>query len=59
MPQRGGASWLQISGTGSNPYLAGATTQTIGPTWGLHLLDVSDAYGDLVSLVEKQAAAWH
>jgi hypothetical protein len=54
----GGASWLQITGTGS-PYVKGATTEAIGPTWGLHLLDVSDSYGDLTSLVEKQAAAWH
>jgi hypothetical protein len=54
----GGASWLQITGGGS-PYAARATAQTIGPTWGLHLLDVSDSYGDLVSLVGKQAAAWH
>jgi hypothetical protein len=53
----GVASWLQIIGSGS-PYLAGATKQALGPTWGLHLLDFSDAYGDLVSLVEKQAAAW-
>jgi hypothetical protein len=53
----GGASWLQITGSGS-PYAAGATTEAIGPTWGLHLLDVSDTYGDLVALVEKQAAAW-
>ncbi len=53
----GGASWLQITGNGT-PYAKGATTETIGPTWGLHLLDVSDSYGDLTSLVEKQAAAW-
>jgi hypothetical protein len=52
-----GASYLQVSGNGS-PYLEGATTQALGPTWGLHLLDVSDAYGDLVDLVGKQAAAW-
>ncbi len=52
-----GASFLQISGSGS-PYLDAATTQALGPTWGLHLLDVSDAYGDLVTLVGKQAAAW-
>jgi hypothetical protein len=53
----GGASYLHVTGSGS-PYLAAATTQAIGPTWGLHLLDVSNAYGDLVSLVSKQAAAW-
>lgn len=53
----GGASYLHITGSGS-PYLAEATTQALGPTWGLHLLDVSDAYGDLVSLVQKQAAVW-
>jgi DUF3089 family protein len=53
-----GASWLQVNGSGS-PYDKGATAQVLGPTWGLHLLDVSNAYGDLVSLVEKQSAAWH
>jgi hypothetical protein len=56
-----GASYLHISGTSSPAtaaYLTGATTQALGPTWGLHLLDVSDAYGDLVSLVQRQAAAW-
>lgn len=55
----GGASWLQVSGSGTSPYLPAATKQALGPTWGLHLLDVSDTYGDLVSLVEKQAATWN
>jgi hypothetical protein len=54
----GGASYLQVTGTGT-PYTKAATTETLGPTWGLHLLDISNAYGDLVSLAAKQAAAWH
>jgi hypothetical protein len=55
-----GASWLQISSSSpaGSPYLSAATKQAIGPTWGLHLLDVSDAYGDLVNLVGRQAAGW-
>jgi len=54
----GGASWLQVDATAGSAYDQAATKQVLGPTWGLHLLDVSNAYGDLVDLVGKQAAAW-
>ena len=33
-------------------------TQTIGPTWGLHLYDVGLALGNLVDLVRQQSAAF-
>jgi hypothetical protein len=30
--------------------------QTLGPTWGLHLVDVNIALGDLVNLTRSQVA---
>jgi hypothetical protein len=54
-----GATWLQITDIGGpadqrlrfqNPIL--------GPTWGLHLADVSIALGNLVDLVRTQARAY-
>jgi len=54
-----GATWLQITDIG------GATDQRVrfqnpilGPTWGMHLADVSIALGDLVDLVGSQARAY-
>jgi hypothetical protein len=32
--------------------------QTIGPTWGLHLVDVNIALGNLVSLVGREGVAY-
>ncbi len=53
-----GASWLQIDdvrGPGdTRPHLI----DSLGPMWGLHLVDVNIALGDLVSLVRQQGAAW-
>jgi hypothetical protein len=54
----GKATWLQIS-----PATAGAAAgpqlrQTLGPTWGLHLIDVNVALGDLVKLVGRESAAY-
>ena len=53
-----GASWLQVDATTKSVYDIGATTQVLGPTWGLHLLDISNADGNLVSLVSAEAGAW-
>ena len=33
-------------------------SQTLGPTWGLHLADISIALGNLVDLVRQQTAAF-
>jgi hypothetical protein len=55
----GGASWLQIDEP--HPGVAGkrvSLVQTLGPTWGLHLLDFNIDQGDLVSLVRAEAASW-
>ena len=55
----GGASWLQIDEP--HPGVAGkrvSLVQTLGPTWGLHLVDFNIDQGDLVSLVRAEAASW-
>ncbi len=50
-----GATWLQVTPVANDP--RPSVTQTLGPTWGLHLYDVNVAIGDLVELVRHQAAA--
>jgi hypothetical protein len=55
---RGGATWLQVSA----PIHAGdprtIVGQTLGPTWGLHLVDVNIALGNLISLTRREVAAY-
>jgi hypothetical protein len=54
----GGATWLQVSA----PITPGDTRQvigqTLGPTWGLHLVDVNIALGDLVDVARAEGAAY-
>jgi Protein of unknown function (DUF3089) len=54
-----GASWLQITPLNTPGDTRPAVTQTLGPTWGLHLYDVNIALGDLVDLVKTQTQAFH
>jgi hypothetical protein len=55
---QGGATWLQVSA----PITPGDTRQvvgqTVGPTWGLHLVDVNIALGDLVDVARAEAAGY-
>jgi hypothetical protein len=55
---QGGATWLQVSA----PIHAGdprtIVGQTLGPTWGLHLVDVNIALGNLISLTRSEVAAY-
>jgi hypothetical protein len=55
---QGGATWLQVSA----PITPGDTRQvvgqTLGPTWGLHLVDVNIALGNLVDLARSESAAY-
>lgn len=55
---RGGASWLQIDTTAVAGDHRPVVTQSLGPRWGLHLVDVNLALGNLVQLVRQQAAAY-
>jgi hypothetical protein len=52
-----GATWLQVSviHTAGDP--RPLVTQQLGPTWGLHLVDVNIALGNLVSIVGDEAAS--
>jgi hypothetical protein len=54
----GGATWLQVDRTQTPGDIRPSVSQTLGPTWGLHLEDVNLALGNLVTLVRDQAAAY-
>ncbi len=52
------ASWLQIDVANINGDPRPKVTESIGPTWGLHLYDFGLALGNLVGLVKQQAQDW-
>jgi len=54
----GVANWLQIDTTGVAGDQRPVVSETLGPTWGLHLFDISIALGNLVDLVRQQGAAF-
>ncbi len=54
----GGANSLQVNVIHHPGDTRPAVTQTLGPTWGLHVIDVNLALGNLVSLVHSQANAY-
>jgi Protein of unknown function (DUF3089) len=53
-----GANWLQVDTTNVPGDTRPVVTQVLGPTWGLHLVDVNIALGNLIDLVRQQAAAY-
>jgi hypothetical protein len=53
-----GASWLQVDQQGGASDARPGLVDSLGPTWGLHLVDANIAQGDEVSLVGAQAKAW-
>ncbi|HVC69536.1 MAG TPA: DUF3089 domain-containing protein [Acidimicrobiales bacterium] len=53
-----GASWLQVSGPVHPRDARPIVKQTIGPTWGLHLVDVNISLGNLVALVGDEGRAY-
>jgi hypothetical protein len=52
----GGASWLQVTAGPADG--RPVVTESLGPTWGLHLVDVNIALGNLVTMVHRQAVAY-
>jgi hypothetical protein len=54
----GGANWLQVDTTNIPGDQRPVVSQVLGPTWGLHLVDVNIALGNLVELVRQQTAAF-
>jgi hypothetical protein len=54
----GGASWLQVTTVAGPGDTRPVVKQSIGPAWGLHLVDVNIALGNLVALVGSESAAY-
>jgi hypothetical protein len=54
----GGASWLQINDIRKPGDNRPALTDALGPTWGLHIYDGNIALGNLVGIVQSEAAAY-
>jgi len=53
-----GATWLQVNDIGTAGDSRPRVTETLGPTWGLHLDDVNLALGNLVQIVAQQEGAF-
>ena len=56
---RGDATWLQVDDVAPPGDPNPAVSQVLGPQWGLHLVDVNIALGNLVGLVRSEAASSH
>lgn len=53
---RAGAAWLQVTVLRApHDERPAAIPKTLGPAWGLHMIDVNVALGNLVSLVRQQS----
>jgi len=55
---QGGATWLQVSAPITPVDSRQIVNQTLGATWGLHLVDVNIALGDLVAVARTEATAY-
>ncbi len=55
---REGASWLQVSAPVDPADKRSIVRQTLGPTWGLHLVDINIVLGNLVAVVGDEGAAY-
>ena len=53
-----GAHVLHVTPTPAPGDTRPVVTESLGPTWGLHLVDVNIALGNLVDVVRSQAAAY-
>jgi hypothetical protein len=54
----GGATWLQVTASGSRSDRRPRVTETAGPQWGFHVDDVNLGLGNLVSDVAAEEAAY-
>ena len=51
-------TWLQATDIGGSTDPRPDLSQSLGPAWGLHLMDINLNLGSLVSLAGSQAKAW-
>jgi hypothetical protein len=56
--REGGATWLQVDDLRPPGDQRPRVHQTLGPAWGLHLVDVNIALGNLVDLAGAQAKTY-
>ena len=54
----GGASWLQVTTVDNPGDHRPVVHQVLGPRWGLHLVDINIALGNLVDLIGNQSRAY-
>jgi hypothetical protein len=54
----GGATWLQVNTITTPGDTRPVESQVLGPAWGLHLVDVNIALGNLLSLAGSESAAY-
>ena len=54
-----GATWLQVTATPASGDPRPTVTDSLGPLWGYHLVDVNIALGDLVHDVAVEETAFH
>lgn len=54
----GGASWLQVSTISSPDDHRPVVEPGLGPRWGLHLVDINVALGNLVTMVSDEEGAY-
>jgi hypothetical protein len=55
----GGATWLQIDRTGGASDRRPGLSVAESPAWGLHVVDVNIALGNLVDLVRSETSVFH
>lgn len=55
---RDGANWLQVTADATPGDRRTPIHSTLPPTWGLHLVDVNIALGNLVTLVRSESASY-
>jgi hypothetical protein len=53
-----GTSWLQVTAPVTPGDPRSVVTQSLGPSWGLHIEDINLYLGNLVSLVQRESAAY-
>jgi len=54
----GGAHWLQVSDISTSQDQRVRIGEPLGRTWGTHLTEVNDSYGNLLSVVKTQTASY-
>jgi hypothetical protein len=55
---QGAATWLMVEDVARPHDKRPVVSDSLGPTWGLHLVDVNIALGNLVTDLQQQARSY-